>query len=152
MNPTILIADDEPHMRRVIELSLRKGGYPLVIATNGREVLELVESTQPRLIIMDVQMPEIDGLTALRQLKLTSAAQTPVIMLTARGHVLTRQDAEASGAALFLTKPFSPTQLLQAVAQLLPPTPPPVAPSDAPASASESAPLPPPPAPATVAS
>lgn len=129
MKPTILIADDEPHMRRVIELSLKKGGYEIVLATNGREVLQRVENALPSLIVMDVQMPEMDGLTALRHLRQTTAARTPVIMLTARGHVLTRQDAEASGASLFLTKPFSPTQLLQAVEQLLAPPPTPVTPA-----------------------
>lgn len=122
MPQKVLIADDEPHMMRVTELSLRKGGYAILFARNGREAVEIAQREHPVLIVMDVLMPEIDGLSALRQLK--EAADTaciPVIMLTARGHVMTRQEAEASGAALFLTKPFSPTQLLLEARRLIQP-------------------------------
>jgi len=119
MTQKILIADDEPHMRRLAELSLRKGGYELVSARNGREALELALRQLPDLIILDMSMPELDGLGALKELKQNAATQNiPVIMLTARGHELARQDAETSGASLFLTKPFSPSQLLAEVRRL----------------------------------
>jgi CheY-like chemotaxis protein len=127
MASKVLIVDDEPHMLRVTELSLRKGNYELLIGRNGREALDLARREHPVLIVMDVLMPEMDGLSALRQLKQDPAtAAIPVIMLTARGHVMTRQDAEESGASLFLTKPFSPTQLLVEVRRLIgaPPGPP----------------------------
>jgi CheY-like chemotaxis protein len=69
---------------------------------------------------MDVLMPELDGLGALRLLKQSpKTANIPVIMLTARGHVMTRQDAADSGASLFLTKPFSPNQLLTEAKRLI---------------------------------
>lgn len=110
MPQKVLIVDDEPHMLRVTELSLRKGGYQLILGRNGREAIELARREQPALIVMDVLMPELDGLSALRQLRqIPETANIPVIMLTARGHVMTRQEAEESGATLFLTKPFSPT-------------------------------------------
>jgi CheY-like chemotaxis protein len=116
----ILIVDDEAFVLRVTELSLKKGGYTLIFGRDGREAVKLAGDERPALIIMDVQMPEMDGLTALRLLKQNSAtASIPVIMLTARGHVLTRQDAEGSGAALFLTKPCSPMQLLKEVQRIL---------------------------------
>lgn len=116
----VLIVDDEPHMLRVTELSLRKGGFELLIARNGREAIETALRDHPALIVMDVLMPEVDGLTALRQLKQNpETAGIPVIMLTARGHVMTRQEAGESGAALFLTKPFSPTQLLAEARRLM---------------------------------
>jgi len=116
----VLIVDDEPHMLRVTELSLKKGGYTLILGRNGREAIELARRELPALIIMDVLMPEVDGLTALRQLKQEhSLNQIPVIMLTARGHVMTRQEAADSGATLFLTKPFSPTQLLNEARRLI---------------------------------
>ena len=128
--PKILIVDDEPHMLRVTEFSLRRGGYQLIIGRNGLEAIELAEREQPSLIVMDVLMPELDGLGALRLLKQSpKTASIPVIMLTARGHVMTRQDAEDSGASLFLTKPFSPNQLLTEAKRLIdaqatpPPTP-----------------------------
>jgi DNA-binding response OmpR family regulator len=120
MTLKVLIVDDEPHMLRVTELSLKKGGYTLILGRNGREAIELARRELPALIIMDVLMPEVDGLTALRQLKQESALQQiPVIMLTARGHVMTRQEAANSGATLFLTKPFSPTQLLNEARRLI---------------------------------
>lgn len=120
MPPKVLIVDDEPHMLRVMELSLRKGEFELLIGRNGREALEIARRDKPSLIVMDVLMPEVDGLTALRQLKQDSeTAPIPVIMLTARGHVLTRQEAGEFGAAQFLTKPFSPSQLLQSVQKLI---------------------------------
>jgi len=118
--PKILIVDDEPHMLRVTEFSLRRGGYQLIIGRNGREAIELADREQPALIVMDVLMPELDGLGALRLLKQSpNTANIPVIMLTARGHVMTRQDAEDSGASLFLTKPFSPNQLLTEAKRLI---------------------------------
>ncbi len=116
----VLIVDDEPHMLRVLELSLRKGGFELLIGRNGREAVEIARREQPALIVMDVLMPELDGLAALRQLKQSPETHhLPVVMLTARGHVLTRQEAGESGAALFMTKPFSPTQLLQEARRLM---------------------------------
>lgn len=126
MPPTVLIVDDEAHMLRVTELSLRRGNLDLLIGHNGRQALEIARRVHPDLIVMDVLMPEMDGLTALREMKQDpTTADIPVIMLTARGHQVTRQDAENSGASLFLTKPFSPTRLLQEVQRrILSPTPP----------------------------
>lgn len=134
MPPKILIVDDEPHMLRVTELSLKKGGYSLILGRNGREAIELARREKPALIIMDVLMPEMDGLTALRQLKQDEQVKSiPVIMLTARGHVLTRQEAETCGAAVFLTKPFSPTQLLSEARRFVAPPAPPTTPPGTPA-------------------
>ncbi len=118
----VLIVDDEPHMLRVTELSIKKGGYQIVIGRNGKEALALAAREQPDLIVMDVSMPEMDGLTALTQLKANpETAKIPVIMLTVRGQALTRSQATTSGAAVYLTKPFSPSQLLAEVKRLLEP-------------------------------
>lgn len=120
MTTKILIADDEAHMLRVAELSLRRGGYALLIARNGLEAVETARREMPSLIVMDVQMPLLDGLAALRRLKADPVtAPIPVIMLTARGHTLTRTEAEGSGASMFVTKPFSPNQLLADAQRLL---------------------------------
>jgi len=122
MSTKILIVDDEPHMLRVTELSIKKGGYQIVIGRNGKEALELAAREKPSLIVMDVSMPEMDGLTALTQLKANpETAKIPVIMLTVRGQAMARLQAEQSGAALYLTKPFSPSQLLVEVKRLLEP-------------------------------
>jgi len=120
MPASILIVDDEPHILRVTELSLRRGGYDIIIGRNGREALELARLHQPELIVMDVLMPEMDGLTALQHLKNDPVtAGIPVILLSARGHVILPDEAGNSGAALFLTKPFSPTQLLNEARRLI---------------------------------
>lgn len=120
MPSKVLIVDDEPYMLRIIEMSLRKGGHQLIVGRNGREAVDLARREQPQAIVMDVLMPEMDGLQALRELRTApETAETPVIMLTARGQVITRQEASASGANLFLTKPFSPTQLLAEVDRLV---------------------------------
>jgi CheY-like chemotaxis protein len=122
MTPKILIVDDEPHMLRVTELSIKKGGFDIVIGRNGREAVELATREKPALIVMDVSMPEMDGLTALQFLKCNpDTAAIPVIMLTVRGQAVTRHQAELSGAAVYLTKPFSPSQLLAEVRRLLEP-------------------------------
>ncbi len=116
---TILVVDDEPHMRKLIEIHLKRAGYTIKSAKNGREALTIAASEGPDLIVMDVMMSEMDGLTALSQLKKDPATQAiPVIMLTARGHSMTRQEAEESGAEAFLNKPFSPTQLLSEIKNL----------------------------------
>ena len=122
----VLIVDDEPHMLRLTELSLKKGGFEILIGRNGREALEIAVSERPDLIVMDVVMPELDGLTALRQLKENpDTTAIPVIMLTMRGQALARQEAEKSGAAIYITKPYSPSQLLAEAKRILigPPAP-----------------------------
>lgn len=112
MAKRILIVDDEPHMLRIIELSLKKAGYHILTAHNGREAIECAIRELPALIVMDVTMPEMDGITALKQLKATPAVVgIPVIMLTSRGQNVTREEAGQSGAALYITKPFSPSSL-----------------------------------------
>jgi len=116
----VLIIDDEAHMRRVTELSLRKGDFQLVFGADGDEAVTLALAEHPDLIVLDVLMPKVDGFTALKEIKQNPAtAAIPVIMLTSRGHHMTRQEAEDCGASLFLTKPFSPTQLLAEVRRLL---------------------------------
>lgn len=121
MGPKILVVDDEPFMHRLMQHHLGRAGYQLISARNGREAIDLAVSEAPQLIIMDVMMAEIDGLTALKQLKQGEATRAiPVIMITASPQAITRQECEASGAAVFLTKPFSPTQLLQEIRRLIP--------------------------------
>lgn len=115
----LIIAEDSAHMLRLLEMTLRKGGHTWTACTDGAAVLAAAARVTPDLFILDVIMPVMDGLTALQQLKDNpSTAGIPVIMLTARGQSLTRQQAQESGAALFLTKPFSPTELLAAIESL----------------------------------
>src|SRR5207245_9940645 len=111
-----LIDYDKRFMVRLIQHHLGQAGYEWIKARNGREALEIVALEVPRLVIMDAMMPNMDGFTALRQLKQDPSTRSiPVIMLTANPHKYSREEAESSGATIFLTKPFSPTQLLEEI-------------------------------------
>ena len=126
MNPTnavkVLIADDEIYMVRLLEMTFKKGGFEVVSCRDGHEALATAATAQPQLIVLDVIMPGLDGLGALRQLKENPVTKNiPVVVLSAKGHALTRVEAERAGAALFLTKPFSPNQLLEEVKKILEP-------------------------------
>ncbi|MDR3455852.1 MAG: response regulator [Verrucomicrobiae bacterium] len=118
----ILVADDEVFMLRLLEMTFKKGGFAVVSCRDGKEALAKAATELPQLIVLDVMMPGLDGLGALRQLKENPATRDiPVVVLSAKGHALTKVEAEASGAALFLAKPFSPNELLEAVQKFLTP-------------------------------
>ena len=124
MNPAtpkkILIADDEVYMLRLLEMTFKKGGFAVVSCRDGREALATAATAQPQLIVLDVMMPGLDGLGALRQLKGNPATcNIPVVVLSAKGHALTKIEAELAGAVLFLAKPFSPNQLLGEAQKIL---------------------------------
>jgi two-component system, chemotaxis family, chemotaxis protein CheY len=120
MPKKILVVDDEAFMHTFMAHHLARAGYEVVAARNGREGIDKAAHEAPHLVVMDVMMAEMDGLAALRELKQNAATRSlPVIMITTSAQMLTRQESEASGAALFLTKPFSPTQLLQEIKRLL---------------------------------
>jgi len=122
MPDKILVVDDEPYMLRFIQILLEREEFELITARNGSEALEKARSELPSLVILDGMMPEMDGMTALRNLKQQEATKDiPVIMLTANPHKFGREDAEALGATTFLTKPFSPTQLLEQVRKYVEP-------------------------------
>jgi CheY-like chemotaxis protein len=117
----ILVVDDEPIVHRLLQHHLERAGYEMIGATNGREAIEMATSQSPQLIVMDVMMAEMDGLTALRSLKKGEDTKAiPVIMITANSHYVTQQESEAAGASLFLTKPFSPGKLLTEIRKLVP--------------------------------
>jgi CheY-like chemotaxis protein len=118
----VLIADDEVYMLRLLEMTFKKGGYTVVSCRDGHEALSRAASESPQLIVLDVMMPGLDGLGALRQLKADPATRDiPVVVLSAKGHSLTKAEAELAGAVLFLPKPFSPNQLLGEVQKILTP-------------------------------
>ena len=116
----ILVADDEVFMLRLLEMTFKKGGYEVVSCRDGQAACTMAVTALPQLIVLDVMMPGLDGLGALRQLKENSATKhIPVVVLSAKGHALTRVEAQEAGAALFLAKPFSPNQLLGEVQKIL---------------------------------
>ncbi|MEM9417887.1 MAG: response regulator [Planctomycetota bacterium] len=117
---TILIADDETHIVYVVEAKLVKAGYNVVVARNGEEALKLALEHRPALAITDLNMPKMDGLefsTALRNASET--AETPVIMLTGRGHTVPDEDRAQTNICHLESKPFSAKHLLSLVQNVL---------------------------------
>lgn len=119
----ILVVDDDESIRRYISKLLTQNGYDVRTASNGKDAVnELRTGQDVSLAILDILMPEMDGLAALDELRQDPVLATiPVILLSARGQMMTAEEATARGAALFLTKPFSPTQLLKEAQRLIGP-------------------------------
>jgi signal transduction histidine kinase len=117
--PVVLVAEDEPDMQRYLKTELQKD-YDLVQAWDGAEALEKVQHYLPDIVLLDMMMPEIDGLEVCREMrKLETAKNTPVILLTARADEETKYDALKIGANDFLTKPFSSTELQARIKNLI---------------------------------
>ena len=106
----ILIVEDEEKIARFIELELMHEGYKVIKANNGRTGLEIAESGEADLVILDVMLPELNGLEVLRRLR--RASDVPVIMLTARDAVMDKVSGLDAGADDYVTKPFAIEELL----------------------------------------
>lgn len=118
------MVDDDPLMHRLYQQHLERAGFQLLSAADSAQAIQLAARESPQLIIMDVIMVGMDGLTALRQLKKTETTKAiPVLVITGSisGHNASRREAMLAGAAGFLTKPLSPSQLLAEVRRLVPP-------------------------------
>lgn len=116
---TILIADDNEDLRQSMVLRLRNRGFEVVEAENGREALELARSSQPAVILMDLNMPELDGWEATCQLRLDPALNgIPVIALTAYSLPGDRTRAMSAGCSGFYTKPVDLDELLADIERL----------------------------------
>lgn len=116
----ILVVDDEPHIRRVLDAMLGKEGFEVVMASDGTEGLRAIESGTIDLVILDLIMPGPTGLEVLAKIRTDPEnADTPVIILTAKGQDADREAAFAGGANDFLTKPFSPKKLVARIREIL---------------------------------
>jgi CheY-like chemotaxis protein len=116
----VLIVDDDPFIRKLISTTLEDvTRFTLHEARDGEEALELARRERPELVFLDVDMPRLDGISACRELRgLEATRHATIVMLTAaHGRELERR-AERAGADLFLTKPFSPLELLRLVDRL----------------------------------
>lgn len=113
----ILVVDDEERMVRFIRLNLEHDGFKVIEAFRGTEALEKLRSGLPNLILLDVMMPDIDGFEVLRMIR--EISQVPVIMLTAKGEEDDRIRGLELGADDYITKPFSPRELVSRVKAVL---------------------------------
>ncbi len=116
----ILVADDEPHIGRIIKMKLEQGPFKVSIAYDGQEALDFINNDEHvDLALLDLMMPKLSGLDVLRQIRGQERFKTlPCIILTAGGDAKHERDALALGATQFLTKPFSPKKLYALVARL----------------------------------
>jgi DNA-binding response OmpR family regulator len=117
MSSTILVVDDEPNIVELARLYLRNEGFDVEVAENGREALEKVRTLSPKLILLDIMMPEIDGIEVCRTLRKDS--DIPIIMLTARGDDVDRIVGLELGADDYITKPFNPREMVARVKAVL---------------------------------
>ncbi len=117
MHAKILIVDDEPAVTDLLVYNLRKAAYEVRVAIDGRQALELAQISRPDLILLDVMIPEMDGMDVCRELRKTSA--TPIIMITARGEEVDRVVGLELGADDYVCKPFSVRELMARIKAVL---------------------------------
>jgi len=109
----ILVVDDESDILSLVQYNLEKEGFKVITASDGQEALRRIASELPQAIILDLMLPQIDGLEVCRQIKRNEATSgIPVIMLTARGEEIDRVVGFELGADDYITKPFSPRELI----------------------------------------
>jgi two-component system alkaline phosphatase synthesis response regulator PhoP len=116
--PTVLVVDDERNIVELVQLYLRSEGYQVESAYDGREALEKISAIHPDLVVLDLMMPEIDGMEVTRRLR-QSDSKTPVIMLTAKGEDEDKIAGLDLGADDYLAKPFNPKELVSRVRAVL---------------------------------
>jgi two-component system OmpR family response regulator len=115
--PTILVVDDDPHLREVVRYALARQGFTVFEATNGLEALQRVAAAQPDLVVLDVVMPELDGIETCRRLRQSS--RVPIVFLSSRDEELDRVLGIELGGDDYLTKPFSTRELVARVKAVL---------------------------------
>jgi two-component system alkaline phosphatase synthesis response regulator PhoP len=116
-HPRILVVDDEPAVLNLLFYNLSKAHYLVMTAINGRQALEVARQSDPDLILLDLMLPEIDGLDVCRELRRTS--KVPIIMITARGEEIDRVVGLELGADDYICKPFSVRELMARVKAVL---------------------------------
>lgn len=120
MSKTIMIVDDSASLRQVVAIALRGAGYEVVEARDGKEALAKLAERKMHLVISDVNMPQMDGITFVREMKKNAAYRfTPVIMLTTEQEDAMKKAGQEAGARAWVVKPFAPQQMLAAVARLI---------------------------------
>ncbi len=118
--PSVLIVDDDPFIRKLVCTTLEDvSGVSIVQAANGEEALEVARAEKPSIVFLDIDMPVLDGTEACRRLRAEPAGENAtIVMLTAAARDQAERECEQAGADLFLTKPFSPLELLRLVDDL----------------------------------
>ncbi len=120
MAKTILIVDDSASLRQVVTIALTNAGFEVIQACDGKDALSKLDGRKVHLMISDVNMPIMDGISFLKAVKeLPSYKFTPIIMLTTEAGEERKKEGQAAGARAWIVKPFKPEQMLSAVSKLI---------------------------------
>ena len=120
MGKTVLIVDDSASIRQVVSITLKGAGYDVIEGCDGKDALNKLDGRKVHLIISDVNMPNMDGITFLKNVKQLPAYKfTPVIMHTTEAGEGKKEEGRAAGAKAWVVKPFQPAQMLTAVSKLI---------------------------------
>ncbi len=119
MAKTVFVVDDSASMRQLVRMTLTGAGYQVLEAVDGKDALGKLAEAKVNLIISDVNMPNMDGISLVRNLKQGGRHRfTPVLMLTTESEQSKKAEGQAAGAKAWIVKPFQPAQLLSAVEKL----------------------------------
>lgn len=122
MGKTILVVDDSASLRQVVAIALTSAGYDVLEACDGRDALTKLDGRKVNLIISDVNMPNLDGIGLVREVKKHPTYRfTPIVMLTTENQDGKKEEGRLAGAKAWVVKPFRPEQMLAAVAKLVAP-------------------------------
>lgn len=122
MAKTIMIVDDSASLRQVVSIALKSAGFDVIEGCDGKDALAKLGGQKVHLIISDVNMPNMDGISFVKALKQRPEYKfTPVIMLTTEAGESKKAEGQAAGARAWVVKPFQPAQMLAAVAKLIMP-------------------------------
>ncbi|PBP88781.1 two-component system response regulator [Pseudomonas congelans] len=120
MAKSVLVVDDSSSVRQVVGIALKSAGYEVIEACDGKDALGKLTGQKVHLIISDVNMPNMDGITFVKEVKkLASYKFTPIIMLTTESQESKKAEGQAAGAKAWVVKPFQPAQMLAAVSKLI---------------------------------
>ena len=120
MGKRVLVVDDEPNIGRSLEFLMRRAGFEVAVARNGREALAALEGPPPDLVLLDVMMPEFDGYEVCERVRARPEwAGTKIVMLTASGRDSERERGLRLGADAYVTKPFSTRELVERARRML---------------------------------
>jgi len=116
MAKTFLIVDDSASMRQLIAFTIKDAGHEVLLAENGRDALEKMSRAKVDMVITDLNMPEMDGIAFIRELRGKADYKfVPIVMLTTESQEAKKQEGRAAGASGWIVKPFSPAQLMDVV-------------------------------------
>ena len=120
MPTRVLVVDDDPHVLQLLRVNFELEGYEVLSASHGEEALEQVKKGKPDILVCDVMMPGMDGLEVVRRVRANKAtAKIPIVMVSAKAQLTDLSAGDSAGADAYVTKPFDPQDLLDAVGRLL---------------------------------